>query len=86
VIALAAGAGDAPPGVLIFNDGVAPRSFNEENGEVKGLDWSLRTKSDIECFPATTFAFTVRRTPDDGDSFLFFQCLKSQRGMIAASL
>jgi hypothetical protein len=69
VIALAAGAGDAPPGVLIFNDGVAPRSFNEENGEVKGLDWSLRTMSDIECFPATAKAFTVR-TPHHGH-FLF---------------
>jgi hypothetical protein len=63
------GAGDAPPGVLIFNDGVAPRSFNEENGEVKGLDWSLRTMSDIECFPATAKAFTVR-TPHHGH-FLF---------------
>ena len=50
-----------PGTIAIFKGEAAPKSFNEENDEVKGLDWSLRTKSPIECFPSTAKAFTVRR-------------------------
>ena len=50
-----------PGTIAIFKGEAAPKSFNEDNDEVKGLDWSLRTKSPIECFPSTAKAFTVRR-------------------------